>query len=285
MTIFLHFCRMRKLIFTLLCWALVLGAFAQSLTLASWNIADLGRTKSAEELQWMARIINQYDVVAIQEVVAKDPRGAQAVAQIVDELNRMGAGWDYRVSPPTASSSSAIRERYAFIWRTSKCRFLRAGLDTRLSDFIEREPYWLELRVAGFPQPLWLSNFHSRPYNQEPEAEIRFFTEYPSRVAPEPMILLGDWNLDETHPVWGPFYALGYAPAVRQTPTTLKRACSPEGGYRNHAIDNIFYPTDRFRVVAAGVTDFVQQCRYLDRARGLSDHLPVWVELEPVEEK
>lgn len=276
---------MRYFVTLLLFWGLLIGASAQSFTLATWNIADLGRTKSAAELVWMARIINQYDAVAIQEVVAVDPKGAQAVARIVEELNRMGAAWDYRVSPPTASSSSAIRERYAYIWRKSKCRFLRAGLDTRLGDFVEREPFWLELQVHGFDSPLWLSNFHSRPYTQEPEAEIQLFIEYPTRVAPEPMILLGDWNLDEEHPVWEPFYAMGYCPAVRQTPTTLKRDCSPEGDYRNHAIDNIYYPGDRFRVVAAGVTDFVQQCRYLDLARGLSDHLPVWVELEPVEEE
>ncbi len=271
-----------RLLFLCILFCYSLGAFAQSLTVATWNIADLGRTKSGEELTWMARIINQYDVVAIQEVVAKDPRGAQAVAAIVERLNRMGAAWDYRVSPPTASTSSAIRERYAFIWRKAKCGYLRSGLDTRLRNYVEREPFWLELRVEGFPTPVWLSNFHSRPYNREPETEIRFFLDYPNRVAPEPMILLGDWNLDEDHPVWEPFYALGYAPAVRQTPTTLKRKCSPEGDYRNHAIDNVYYPADRLRSVAAGVTDFVQECRHLDAARGLSDHLPVWVELEPV---
>ena len=102
---------MRYLATILLFWAVFIGASAQSLTLATWNIADLGRTKSAAELEWMARIINQFDAVAIQEVVAVDPKGAQAVGRIVDALNRMGAAWDYRVSPPTASSSSAIRER------------------------------------------------------------------------------------------------------------------------------------------------------------------------------
>ena len=34
------------------------------------------------------KIINDYDIVAIQEVVAKDPAGAQAVARIVDNLNK-----------------------------------------------------------------------------------------------------------------------------------------------------------------------------------------------------
>ena len=255
---------------------------AQSITLATWNIADLGRTKSATEINQIAQIINHFDVVAIQEVVAKDPAGARAVVRIVDELNRMGQAWDYRISDPTASTSAGIRERYAFIWKKAKARYLRSGLDTELRDRVEREPFWLEIQAEGFAAPLWLSNFHARPYNQEPAAEIRHFIAYPGRVAPEAMVLLGDWNLDERHPVWEPFYALGYAPAVRLSPTTLKRGCSPEGDYRNHSIDNIYYPTEMLRAVAAGVLDFVESCDNLTRARGLSDHLPVWVELAPV---
>jgi endonuclease/exonuclease/phosphatase family metal-dependent hydrolase len=277
--------QVKKLWISVLVFWLFASLGAQSVTLATWNIADLGRTKSPSEITQIARVINTFDVVAIQEVVAKDPAGARAVVRIVDELNRMGQAWDYRISDPTASSSAAIRERYAFIWKKSKCRYLRSGLDTELRDRVEREPFWLELDIKGFPTPVWLSNFHSRPFNQQPEAEIRYFIDYAARVAPEPMVLLGDWNLDEQHPVWLPFYAIGYLSAVQQMPTTLKRGCKTIGGYRNHAIDNIYYPAEAFRVAASGVRDFVGNCDNLDLARGLSDHLPVWVELLPPDQE
>ena len=58
-----------------------------SVKLLTWNIQDLGRTKDDKEILQIAKIIKNFDMIAIQEVVAKDPRGAQVVAQIVDNLN------------------------------------------------------------------------------------------------------------------------------------------------------------------------------------------------------
>jgi deoxyribonuclease-1-like protein len=87
-----------------------------TLKIASWNIQDLGRSKNAEEINSIAKILRNFDLVAIQEVVAKDPAGAQAVTKIVDELNRMGSKWDYQISNPTKSPSVYMSERYAFLW-------------------------------------------------------------------------------------------------------------------------------------------------------------------------
>ena len=67
----------------------------------------------------MASTIKDFDIVAIQEVVAKDPGGAQAVARLAEALNRMGSKWDYTISNPT-SSSAYKSERYAFLWKPSK---------------------------------------------------------------------------------------------------------------------------------------------------------------------
>ena len=68
--------------------------YFENLTLASWNIQHLGRSKTDEEIWEMAQILRHFDIIAIQEVVAKDPAGAQAVARLVDALNRMGFQWD-----------------------------------------------------------------------------------------------------------------------------------------------------------------------------------------------
>ncbi len=56
----------------------------------SWNVENLGKSKTPETLSFIASLLEDYDVIALQEVVA-GYGGAQAVAQLADELNRKGS--------------------------------------------------------------------------------------------------------------------------------------------------------------------------------------------------
>ena len=94
-----------------------LPIFSQT-KLLSWNLENFGKSKSDQEISFIANTIKDYDIITIQEVVAGNG-GAQAVVRLADELNRKGSKWDYRISDPT-SSSSYKTERYAFLWKTSK---------------------------------------------------------------------------------------------------------------------------------------------------------------------
>jgi hypothetical protein len=89
------------------------------ITVCSWNLENFGKSKSNSTIIFIANAIKDFDVVAIQEVVAGDG-GAQAVARLNDELNRKGFKWNYVISDPTKSSSHAASERYAFLWKTSR---------------------------------------------------------------------------------------------------------------------------------------------------------------------
>lgn len=250
-----------------------------NLTIASWNIQDLGRTKSAEEITAIADILRDFDIVAVQEVVAKDPAGAQAVAKIADELNRMGSKWDYRVSDPTKSPSVYKSERYAYFWKTSKVSLIHpAYLDSELEDICSREPYIAAFKLKGKVDPFYLINFHSRKYNDRPEEEIIHFLDYPERLQSERIIILGDFNLDEKHQVWKPFYRNGFKSGLQNTRTTLKVKCK-NGDYLSHAIDN-FYFTPGIKMVQSGSLDFIGNCENLKPARALSDHLPVYLEFK-----
>ena len=74
--------------------------------------------------------------------------GAQAVASLVGILNKKGSKWDYRVSDPT-SGSSYKKERYAFIWKTSKaCIKGNAWLEKKYTLEIDREPYFASFEVV-----------------------------------------------------------------------------------------------------------------------------------------
>lgn len=249
-------------------------AEAGTLNIVSWNIRHLGRTKTREEIHEMADLLRHYDLVLIQEVVAKDPAGAQAVAKLADELNRMGAQWDYQVSDPTQSPSPYLSERYAFLWKPSRVQMLhRAYLDRELEDLFFREPFIGRFRIRGQDSSFYVVNYHSRKYSDKPEEEVIHFIDYPERFETDKIILAGDFNLSETHAVWKPLSRKGFFPALHNAPSTLKMKCKDEN-YLNHAIDN-FYCLPGVVPLAASRLDFVGNCDNLLHAQGVSDHLPV----------
>lgn len=273
----------RRMIVFLTGMMLSTAVWGQSFTLLTWNIQDLGRSKNEQEIAVIVNVLRNYDLVAIQEVVAKDPAGAQTVAKIADELNRRGARWDYLISDPTQSPSPYISERYAILWKTRN--LMRLGdpfLDRQLAEVCHREPYIARFRHTPTRTEFFVVNVHARRFDEAPEEELRFFSGYPGRLGQARIFLMGDYNLDDTHPVWQPLKQQGFLPAISQSPTTLKRSCNEAGEYLNYAIDNIFYPERYFQLVRAGKVDLVRDCSRLGEVRKVSDHLPVFLEVRPV---
>lgn len=249
----------------------------KSLKIISWNIQDLGQSKNDTEIEFIVKVLEDFDLVAIQEVVAKHPAGAQKVAQIADELNRTGSKWDYRISNPTKSPSSQMSERYAFLWKTSKLNIKgRAYLDDELASEIFREPYIAKFKSRSNDSTFHVVNFHSRKYNDNPQLEIKYFKYYQERLNTDKLLIVGDFNLNEKHSVWDSLYLQGFKPAIRNEKTTLKRKCS-KGDYLSHEIDNIYY-SKQIKFVNSGVVDYVENCENLELARQISDHLPVFLE-------
>ena len=244
------------------------------ITVVSWNIQDFGKTKSNSELEKMAELLRDADIVAIQEVVS-GYGGAQAVAKLTDILNRKGAQWDYVISNPTRIPKY-VTERYAIVWKTKNIKIKNRGrLIKELETIIDREPFILDFYIAD--KKLTLINFHSRPHNKNPEAEITALTQHINSNFDGPIILAGDFNVDEADPVFNDFKQKRYTPAVIDQKTTLKRACDGFD-YRNYAIDNIFY-SNTITKTKSGVIDFVRECDNLEKARKLSDHLPVYLSI------
>src|SRR5690554_1780037 len=259
------------------------GFNSETVSLVSWNIQDLGRSKSSESIYEIANILRDFDVVAIQEVVAKDPAGAQAIAKIADELNRMGAKWDYQISNLTKSPSVYMSERYAFLWKTSKVNIIhRAYLDEDLEALCYREPFIAKFKIKGKTQPFYVVNYHSRKHYDKPEEEIVYFIDYPERLSSNQILIAGDFNLSETHLVWEPFYQKGFKNALHNQRTTLKAKCKGDD-YLSHPIDNVYY-TPGIYMVKSGSYDFVRGCDNLDRAREISDHLPVYINFKLIDE-
>lgn len=268
---------MLKKIVLLLFILLSYTSFSQqnNFDLISWNIQDFGKTKNSKELDEIAEILRKADIVAIQEVVA-GYGGAQAVAKLADILNRKGAQWDYVISDPT-NSSKYVTERYAVVWKTKHIKIKNRGkLIRELDTLVDREPFLIDFYMTD--KKLTLINFHSRPYDKNPEAEIEALSQYIIDSDYRSLILAGDFNVNEAESVFDTFKTKGFTAAITNQKTTLKKACDGFE-YRNHAIDNVFYSSSLLKT-ESGVLDFVRACDNLEKARKLSDHLPVFLKFQ-----
>lgn len=265
---------LKKLLF-LFFVTISLTVFSQTeeVKLVSWNIRDFGKTKSSEELNNIAEIVKTYDIIAIQEVVA-GYGGAQAVAKLSDILNRKGSKWDYVISNPT-NSSKYVTERYAFIWKTKHIKIKNRGRLVKELDLeIDREPFLLDFYLGK--EKFTVLNFHSRPYNRDPETEIKALSKFVLNSFSTPVLIVGgDFNVNEKEIVFNQLKNGGYNAALSNKKTTLKRTC-PNGNYLNHAIDNIFY-SKTVNKIEGKVLDFIKTCNNLEAGRDLSDHLPVFL--------
>ncbi len=245
------------------------------ISLISWNIRDFGKTKNGTELEKIADLVKDTDILAIQEVVA-GYGGAQAVAKLSDILNRKGAQWDYVISNPTNSPKYAT-ERYAFIWKTKNIKIKNRGwLLDELNPDIDREPFLLDFYLNK--QKFTVVNFHSRPHDKNPESEIEALSNFVVDSLRTPLIIAGDFNMNEKEPVFDLLKSKGYKVTITNQKTTLKRTCK-RGEYLNYPIDNIFYSSDISKI-EGGIIDFVRLCAHLEKARKLSDHLPVFLRFE-----
>ncbi len=249
-------------------------AFAQ-LHLLSWNVENMGSSKSVANIEFIANTIKSYDIVALQEIVAGNG-GAQAVAQLADELNRKGAQWDYVISAPT-SSSAYKTERYAFLWKPSKVKKIGdAWLEQKYHLQIDREPFYCTFQYQN--QQLTIVNFHAITQSKQPETEIKYFKYLPASYPNLNLVFVGDFNCRQSHTVFIPLQKLGYKSAFQNQKTSLKRACRNANCLASE-FDNIWYNATKISVTNAKALLFYESFSTLEEARQISDHIPVTVQL------
>jgi deoxyribonuclease-1-like protein len=263
---------MKQILFFLLLTNL---SFSQ-LKLLSWNIENLGSSKSEANIVFMANTLKNYDIVALQEIVAGDG-GAQAVAQLADELNSKGAQWDYAISDPT-SSSAYKTERYAFLWKPSKVKKIgEAWLEKKYHLQIDREPYYATFQYQN--QSFTIANFHAITKSKQPETEIKYFKYLPAQYPNLNLVFVGDFNCPQSHTVFIPLQKIGYKSAFQNQKTTLKKECNKDNCLASE-FDNIWYKSKTISVTNSAVIPFYQSFSTLHEAREISDHIPITVELK-----
>ncbi len=249
-------------------------SFAQ-LRLVSWNVENLGSSKSDETITFIAHTLKNYDVVALQEIVAGNG-GAQAVAQLADALNRKGSKWDYVISDPT-SSSAYKTERYAFLWKTARVKKIGdAWLEKKYSIEMDREPFYCTFEFQS--KAVTLVNFHAITQRMQPETEIKYFKLLPSQYPDLNLVFVGDFNCPQSHTVFIPLQKMGYKSAFQKQKTSLKKECK-KGECLASEFDNIWYDSATMKCMNAKAILFYQSFASLQEARAISDHIPIAVEL------
>ncbi len=247
------------------------------LSFVSWNLNEMGRSKNDEEIAFMANVLRDFDVVALQEIVVSS-HGAKAVAKLVEELNRTGNSWDYAISDPTSGSA---RERYAYLWKTDKVKLAsRPWLDFSLSEQIDREPYLARFETAdAFQKRFLCSNFHAVPKLRKPEREVALLESIQANYPSDHVLIMGDFNLPENATAFDGLKSRGFKVAMRGQPTTLRKKVDDYGDYFSESLDHIFFEDAPFSRKEAGYIDIVKGSTSLSEARKISDHLPVYVNL------
>lgn len=269
---------MRILFLVLVFVASSLSALAQ-VTVCSWNMQNLGKSKKDSTLQFMAKQVLQCDILAIQEINT-GADGAQTLAKLAEIIQRIsGKKWSYVISDPTSSDNPHEKERYAYIWQDAKVKTVgKAYLDKEVSTTIVREPYIMNFNASG--NIFTLMNFHAVPKKKNPEKELAQFKNYPKRFTQYPFVILGDFNTKANHTVYNPMKSLGFKLAFNGEKTTLRQECV-QNDCKANDYDNMIYNASKMTVISAKVIDFYTQMGYdMKAARKVSDHLPIQVQFK-----
>jgi len=260
----------KSILFLLL---LIAAPLQAQVKLLSWNVENLGKSKSDTTITFIANTLKNYDVVVLQEIVAGHG-GAQAVAKLADELNRKGAKWDYVISDPT-SSSAYKTERYAFLWKTAKVKKIgKAWLEKKYHLEIDREPFYCTFEYNK--KQFTIANFHAITKSKQPETEIKYFKYLPAQYPNLNIMFVGDFNCPQSHTVFNPLKKMGYEGAFQNQKTSLKKECKDNNCLASE-FDNIYFKTATIKVVKAEVIHFYKSFATLQQARKVSDHIPITV--------
>ncbi len=262
--------------FTVLLFFLASTLFSQ-VKIMTWNLKNVGNSKSETEINYIAKVIKEADIVAIQEVVT-NPSGAQTIAKLAEELNRKsGAKWDYSISDPTKSSPYRS-ERYAYIWKTSNVKLVgKPFLESHYAEEIEREPYMATFKYKQ--KEFTLVSFHALPTKHQPETEIKYLRFLPEKYPAHNLIFVGDFNLAESHSVFNPLKKLDYQPMFTKQKTSLKQKCIGDDCLASE-YDNVFLPVKVFISCSTKAIHFYKDFETIKEANKISDHIPLLVEFE-----
>lgn len=247
------------------------GCGKDSVLMVSFNGKDFGDSKSSQELEFLAKLFKEADIIQLQEVVAKKG-GSNAVARFDEELDRTGANWDYHVGEPTPGVE---QERMAALWKPSRVKIYKPKfrLLDDFDDSLVRNPYVSLFSIGA--KYFAVYSFHLAPTKKNPQHEAEIIASKSQYFHEKNVFLVGDFNLSYQKLEKYFEKQLGFTHHI-EGKTSLKAKVDTKGNYLQSEYDNI-YSKGNIKVCKSGIVDFVPRFSDLKSARYVSDHLPVFV--------
>jgi endonuclease/exonuclease/phosphatase family metal-dependent hydrolase len=245
----------------------------KAILFVSWNIQNLGKSKSDEELSYISTKIKFYDIVAIQEVSTSE-FGSQAVAKLADNLDRTGSDWDYVISNSTSGDGS---ERYAYLFKKNRVKLKeKAQLEASLSEVMNREPFRAIFIFKNIEY--YFFNLHLVPTDKHPQIEVNRLEVLTTLYKGKRIIMLGDFNLSQSDNSFNSLKSKGIVPSLINKKTSLKMK-PVSGQVLNMEYDN-FYISSQIKFKNSSVIYFFEDFKDLQSARKISDHCPIKISIK-----
>ncbi len=253
-----------------------------TIRIATFNIQVFGQSKMKKPQvpQILARIIQQFDVVAVQEIRSQSQ---SFLDEFLNMINSNGHQYAYIVG--TRQGRTASKEQYAYFYNTERIAVNERWTYTVIDkyDKLHRPPYvaHFQTRVISNNNPFTFSliNIHTDP--DETDQELNVLDDVYRVVAndgsqEDDVILLGDLNVNDQN-----LGELGMVPdlmwTVSRTPTNTRQS---------KQYDNILFSRHRSQEFTgqSGVYDFKTRFKLTEEeALKVSDHLPIWAEFKITE--
>ncbi|ART81103.1 hypothetical protein CBP12_04835 [Oceanisphaera avium] len=253
------------------------AVLASDIVVGSWNIQRLGHG-SQKSFAALATIAGKVDLLAVQEVMTE-----QGITDLERALEKhTGESWSHLLSH--ALGANSYKEHYAFIWRDSAVKYVDGAvvyLDKQ--NHFAREPFSARFQSKRDHSELAMATVHI-VYGKtikDRTPEINALAEYwlwMKEIYPNtPLVLAGDFNLDQAHAAWAPLKR--YAkPLITQGASTL----SDTAGKYVNLYDNIWVERDsHLKIKQQGVIDYPKLIGW-DHSKSrkhVSDHAPIFMAL------
>lgn len=259
----------------------------ENLILATWNIQQFSNRHSARAIQYIADIVERFDLIALQEVKT-DLRGLQRLQEILPGNYRI------LVTDPTGNY-----ERFAFLY--DKRSVIPTGLatdigfnvlaETHQGYQLHRMPYCVSFRAGRFDFVVATAHIYygkTKKEREQREEEIRQLVDFidrrakteSSKVFDRDFFVVGDLNIEA---VDDPFFDALVSRGFRMPDGMNSKTTN---FLRTNTFDKIawvdrpdFSYTGNFNVVPFYKAVFQEQKPKGGKAQ-ISDHLPLWAEFQ-----
>lgn len=257
----------------------------KTIKIASFNIKWLSHQKAGDSFKGstIVNILNEFDLVAIQEIRDKTNKTMDI---LVKALKEKGRNYRYILGPRLPKNASRYYERYAFIFDIDKLESLSRGITfSDPNDRFVREPLMTRFKVKEGNFDFVLVNIHTKPESATAEinALTKVIVEAARLLREKDIIVLGDFNADCAK---GDDY-YDETELTVHFPSNEYISIIPNSADTNLAETDCTY--DRIITTKSvgedyvmnkwGVYKFDEQFDLTyDKAKSVSDHYPVWAE-------